>query len=430
MKQVPCETENCIPILSSCVIWNGGENTFLDVCDGISINNVIWQISNKLETFSIEDIASFDIDALVGICGKQAPVTVTTLSVLNAIKDNEICIKDFIDELSQQIVDLSNASTPDINLKCFLQTDNQGNNLSITRNSLDQLFVDNLCSDKLRIESLESAITQIQSEIANFENTVSVDELSFSTCIDPGSKPTSSQVISIANELCDIEAALGVSDDISVALGNTPGDLNTEFGAIPGWLATPINLAQNYGNLLLEVENIRQRLISIETNCCDVSCKDVELGFNVIFNEDKTGLIIRFTSGAGTNLPADFTDEGSTGTIKDKNGNVEDFTLTISNGYETEVSIVGLDLTGDLVVSITAVIGNDAVTCEKCLSKTIKTTGICDFCTVCVSGTTGTVVVIYDDSGGSIAFESFNPETTTTTTTGAPTTTTTTTVGL
>jgi hypothetical protein len=226
--------------------------------------------------------------------------------------------------------------------------------------------------------------------------------------------------VNVANELCDLEGSTGTSPDIASALASTPGDLNAEFGGITGWILAPANWAENYNNLLLEVENLRQRIISIETNCCAVTCKDVELGFAVTFNEDKTGLIIRFISGAGTHIPAGFEDGGSTGTITDQNGSILEFEISISNGSETEVSIVGLDLTGDLRIDITAILGNGAINCEKCLSRTIKTTGVCDFCTVCASGTTGTVTIVYDDAGGAMAFESFNGTTSTTTTTTAP----------
>lgn len=403
MKKVPCNIENCIPTPSSCVIWNGGTNKTLDICDGASLNDIVWEITGKLDTLALEDFSTFDIDALAGVCGKLPPVVVDALAILNVLKDNDLCFKERIDDLAQEIVDLENDQTPNVNLKCFQQTDNQGNSLTITRDSFDQLIVDNLCSQRGRIESLEGQVVTLQSEIDNIDATATVDELTFATCIDPGIKPTSSQVISIAEELCDLELALGTSSDINTALANTPGDLNAEFGLITGWVLAPANWAQNYGNLLLEVESLRQRVINMETNCCASTCKDVEIGFSVIFNEDKTGLILKFTTGAGTDIPAGFTDAGSTGTITDKNGAVEYFTLSIANNYQTEVSIVGLDMTGDLEVSVASVMTNGTLVCQQCHKNTVKTTGVCDFCRVCAGGTTGTVTIIYDDEAGGMA---------------------------
>lgn len=417
MKRVQdCKTENCIPSPSSCVEWNGGEIEFLNICDGDSLNNVVWELVNKVKEVSDDDISSFDVDSLSEICNKKAPLTVTMSSILDLLKDNQICLKGFIDDLDQRIADLANDNDINVSLKCFAQFDNQGNQLTITRDGLDQLFVDNLCSDKLRISSLESLVTTMQSEIANLESEISISEIQVATCIDAGVKPVSSQVIAIADVLCDLISATGNSDAIGDALGQTPGDLNSEFGLIAGWILTPDTWAENYNNLLLEVENLRQRIITIENTCCAVSCDDVEIAFSVIFNEDKTGIILRFTSGAGTNIPAGFEDGGSSGTITDKDGNVETFILEIENGAEIEVSIIGLNTSGDLVIDITAIMSNGSLTCERCLHKTVKTVGICDFCKICNTGATGTVVILYEDAGEFIG-TSFNPSTTTTTTT-------------
>lgn len=417
MKKIQsCTDENCIPNVTSCSEWNGGDIEALGICNGDSLNNIVWEIVSKLEEIAGEDISSFDIEDLLSICNVKAPAETTLLSILTLLKNSDVCLKSYIDSLNEAINELSQEQAISINLKCFADIDNLGNILAITRPQLDQLIIDNLCSQKGRIDTLEGEVTNLQSQINNIDLNTTVDELSFATCINANVLPTSTQVINTSNELCDLESATGNSGDISTSLASTPGDLNTEFGAISGWILTPANWAENYNNLLLEVENLRQRIASIEQNCCATTCKDVELGFSVIFNEDKTGIIIRFTSGAGTDIPADFSDNGSTGTITDKNGAVQDFTIPIANGSETEVSIVGLDMTGDLILSITAILTNGSITCEKCLGKTIKTVGVCDFCQVCASGTTGTVTIVYDDAGGAIAFESFNPTTTTTTT--------------
>src|SRR4029079_8586986 len=97
-----------------------------------------------------------------------------------------------------------------------------------------------------------------------------------------------------ATALCDLITATGTNTDISTALALTPTDLNAEFGLISGWVLVPTNWAQDYGNLKLQVESLRQRLIFIEDNCCASSCDDITLGFSAVYNEDNTGIIIKF----------------------------------------------------------------------------------------------------------------------------------------
>lgn len=414
-KNKNCEIENCIPTPSSCVTWNGGDIEYLGLCDGESLNNVMWEIIHQLEDIAGNDLSEFDIDSLAEICNKNAPNEVTLLSILNLVKDNQICLKDFIDTLSEQLASILNTQNVNINLKCYAEFDNLGNSLSITRSQLDQLIIDNLCNHKGRIEFLEGEIINLQNQINNIQLNTTVEELSFATCENASVQPTSQQVISLAEAFCDLRTSTGDSAAIASALANTPAGMNAEFGALPGWIMSPTNLAQNYNNLLIAFGNIWARLEANEV-CCEATCKDVELGFSAVYNEDNDGIIITFSAGAGTEIPAGFTDQGSSGTITDIDGNIVSFNLTIANNSTHEVMISGLNLTGPLEIDITAILGNDGLTCQKCIHRKVNK-ATCDYCQICVTGTDGTVVIVYDDNGGAQAFESFNPSTTTTTTT-------------
>lgn len=420
MKKVQnCVVENCIPTPSSCVEWNGGDIEYLGICNGDSLNTLLWEVVAKLEEITGEDLSEFDIDSLADICAKKAPTEITILSILNLLKDTQICLKDYIDELNTRLNELFENTGVNVNLKCYAEFDNLGNALAITRDSLDQLIIDNLCNHKSRIETLEGIAISLQSQINNIDITPTVEELSFATCVDASILPTSTQVITLASAFCDLRDATGDETDIASALAQTPGDLNAEFGLITGWILAPSNLAENYNNVLLELENLRQRVIFMEENCCASSCKDVELGFSAVYNEDNTGIILKFTSGAGTNIPAGFLDIGSIITITDIDDNVETFTTSspdlIANNAEIEITITGLNLNGDLVVSIDTNMSNGSLTCSKCLGKTVKKAQ-CAYCEVCAEGEDGSsVVIVYESSASSTVIE--NSSTTTTTTT-------------
>jgi hypothetical protein len=425
MKKVnKCVVENCIPTPSSCVEWNGGSIEYLGICDGDSLNTLMWEIITKLQEIAGENLEDFDIDALLDICNQQAPTEVTIISILNLIKNNQVCLKDFIDTLNERLNEILEGQGVNVNLKCYAEFDNQGNSLSITRDQLDQLVIDNLCAQLLRIQTVEGKIINLQSQIDNLSNTQTVDELSFATCVDAGVKPTSQQVIAVAQAFCDLRTSTGTVANISTALALTPGDLNAEFGLITGWILIPQNWAQNYGNLLLEVENLRQRIIFMEENCCAATCEDVGIGFSVVYNEDGDGVILRFTSGSGTKIPTGFEDLGSTGTITDIDGNQVEFDLEIENNAEVEVIVSTLNLEGDLTINVTGRIGTEALTCEKCFTRVIKANSRCAFCTVTNTGDTD-IVLIYDDA--SMLF--VNPTIPTTSTSTSTTTTTTTTSG-
>lgn len=422
MKKIEnCIDDNCIHTSTSCTDWNGGDIKSLGICNGDSLNNVVLEIVDKLEELAGEDLASFDIDELLDICSQKAPLEVNLTSILTLLKNNEICLKDYIDGLNDRISEISTSGSISVNLKCYADFDNLGNSLSITREDLDQLVIDQLCNHKQRIESLESGQISLQNQINNIDVSPTVDELSIGTCIEATVLPTSTQVVNTSQALCDLRDATGDEADIASALANTPTDLNAEFGLITGWINVPANWAENYNNLLLEVENLRQRVIFMEENCCAATCEDIKLGFTAIFNEDGDGVLIKFTAGAGTVIPAGFTDSGSTIVITDVDGNTAEGVIDIvdnfNNNLEYEILVGGLNLTGDLEVNITAKIGNGTITCEKCVHKLVKSTN-CGYCTITASGDDNTsAIIVYDDGNNVVPIITVTPPSTTTTTT-------------
>lgn len=422
-----CDIKNCVPTLSSCTEWNGGKIEYLGICDGDSLNTLVWEIVTKLQDIAGEDLSQFDIDSLIDICNQKEPTEITILSILTLLKNNQVCLKDFIDTLTERISELTGITSVNINLKCYAEFDNLGNSLSITRDQLDQLVIDNLCAQLDRIETVEGKVISLQSQIDNLSNTQTVDELSFATCVNPATLPTSTQVINVANAHCDLEDATGDSAEISSALAQTPATDNARYGLITGWILVPQNWADNYNNLLLKLANLEDRVIFMENNCCAVSCEDVKVGFSVVYNEDGDGVILRFTAGAGTSIPSGFTDIGSTITITDIDGNIEEYTTVdpnlIANNAQIEISVALLNLEGDLTVSVTPIISNGSLTCQKCITKVLKSNTRCDFCTISNTGTDGDIVIVYDDQYRLIVQST--QSTTTTTTTSSTTTTTT-----
>lgn len=386
-----CTTENCIPTSSSCVEWNGGDIESLGICNGESLNNVIIEIIDKLKSLAGDDLSSFDIDTLLTICTQVAPLEVNLLSILNVLKQNDICLKDYIDTLSDQIKSLSTSTSLSVNLKCYADFDNLGNALQITREQLDQLVIDQLCSHKGRLDTLDGKVTNLQAQVNAINPTANVVEPSINTCIDPVAKPTSAQVKSVALEVCALEIANGNPAQIAQALSKTPSSWNTKFSTISGWNLTPAQWADAYGNLLLVVNDLESRLLSIEQNCCQVTCDDIKLGFTATLSDDGNNIVLTFNYGAGTLIPNGFTDKGSNGTITDQLGNVTYFNIVIGNNVTAEFSISGLDLSGPLVIDITSKIGNGSTLCVGCLNKTITLQSSC----CVISNTSADDVVIF-----------------------------------
>lgn len=392
MKRVEiCVTEDCIPTPSGCVKWNGGDIPFLGICEGDCLNNLLFELVTELENIAGKDLSTFDINSLILICSKEAPDEITILSILTLLRDNQLCMKAFIDELEIQLEQLIESKKVKINLKCY--TGFNGLGLTITREQLDQLVIDILCKHERALDSADASIDRMQNELNEKILEKRVEEIEVVTCINPTPSPLSQQVKDVSQELCNYLLVVGTSSDIASALANTPTDLNAEFGGIPGWNLIPVKWSEFYSNTLLEVEDLRQRLITIETVCCAVTCNDVKIGFGATFNEDNTGVIFRFTTGNGMIMPKGFEDCGSTGTITDKNGNSQDFDITISLGGVVEIPLEGLSTTGNLDISISAKICNTdkGIQCFKCVSGVVEQPD----CQYCVLTASGNVTVVY-----------------------------------
>lgn len=396
--------ENCIPTPSSCVDWNGGELPYLGICNGDSLNNLVLEVITKLKEITGEDLSSFDIDALLDICNQKAPSEITILSILNVLKNNQICLKDFIDTLKEGLDELFKTTGVTVDLKCYAQFDNLGNPLSINREQFDQLIIDTLCSHEGRLITIEGRLIALQAEIDSLNIVSTVDELEIATCINGAILPTSVQLQNSSTEICNLETATGFPSDISSALAVTPADLNPEFGLIAGWILVPKNWAENYNNLILELESIRQRVKTIETTCCSLSCDDVKLGFYAAYSTDNSEIVIRFTSSAGTNIPAGFIDSGSTITITDIDGNVETYITVnpdlITNNATITVPVPSLNTSQDVKVDVEANFTSGGLTCSKCLTKLVHSPSAesCDTCKICAAGTGDSYVVIIYES--------------------------------
>lgn len=380
-----CLIEDCIPTLSSCIKWNGGDISFLGICDGDSLNYLMQEIISEIQKVAGKDLSKFNITSLLAICKKEAPEEVNLISILTLLRDNQLCLKVFIDELDKQLQKLFEGQNIKINLKCY--TGISGLGLGITREQLDQFVINILCEHENALDSIDDTIKRLQEEINEKRRNTKIEEVQVSTCVNSLSLPLSEQVQNTSKELCDYLLVVGNPSDIADALALTPTDLNPEFGTITGWINAPVLWSEYYSNSLLEIQNLRERLTVIENTCCAVTCDDIIIKFTAYFNEDKTGVILKFTKGAGMVLPKGFEDCGSIGTITDQGGNVQEFDLAITMGSTIEVPFDGLVGIGSLSVNISAKICNNdkGIECHKCKSVTIEQ-GPCDFCVLTASG--------------------------------------------
>ncbi len=390
-------SDNCLDTSSECVTM-AVELPYLGLCVGDSLTQFAVEVVEKLQDIAGEDLAEFDLDALLDICNLRAPSETTLISILTLIRDNQVCLKDFLTELEARLNALSTSNIVKANLKCYAEFDNIGNPLAITRDQLDQIVINALCDHSIRITTLEGEVVVIKNDIANIDINPVVSEPIFTTCVDAGSKSTSLQVKSIATDYCAEKTAIGNPTDISVALAKTPATDTARYGAITGWIMVPDNWADNYNNLLLKLYKLETDIIDIQTNCCAPTCDKILIDFSMILDVGND-YILRFRPTDGTVIPNDFNDVGSTVYFKDAFGVRYPLTGTLPIDVTEEESapydLTSLNLSAPVTVYINAKVSNGTMQCDKCISKTIDLQNeSCPVCTIVTSGT-GTLTIVY-----------------------------------
>jgi hypothetical protein len=403
MKKIKNITsDNCLETSSECVTL-AVPLPYLGLCKGDSLTQFTIEIVKKLEEIAGEDISGFDLDALLNICNLKAPLETTIISILTLVKDNQVCLKDFLVQLEERLNALSTSTKVNANLKCYADFDNIGNPLSITRDQLDQLVINELCDHSIKITSIQGDIVTIKNDIANIDVNPVVLEPEFATCVDAGTKSTSLQVQSIASDYCIQKTAIGDDTDISNALNRTPSTDLARYGALPSplntWIPVPTNWAENYNNLLIKVAKLEIDLRDIQENCCAPTCDKILIGYSILLDTGND-YIIRFRASDGNVIPTGFTDAGSTVYFKDVDGIRYPISGTLPIDVTEEESdpydLSSLNTASPITVYVNAKVTNGSLQCDKCTSMTFNLVNdSCPVCQITTSGT-GTVTVVYE----------------------------------
>lgn len=390
MKQKNTESFNCVKSYTQCIQWNLGDIPSLGLSNGDYLDDVVYAIVAKLcELSNPLDLSTLSLQCLIDKLNNTEPVPRTIQTIFQLLIDNECTLKDLIDNLQDQINDI-NGSTLVLNLKCLTQYDPYGNPLPYDLKSVLQSLIDVVCQLKTDVAYLLGVVVDLQEQINNI-HVVPYELPNITTCIS-ANKKLDVAVNDVATSLCSLRTATGTEVQLQTAMANQCSNFNSEFGTIPGWNVSPVNLAQSYSNLELAFCDVLGRLKVMETTCCGPTCDKIKLGFSVEVDKELKTIKFCFNSGAGTFIPHGFYDCGSVITITDESGNLAtpQSTVIIQDGCIENISYSSL--TGKIfIVSIKTKFclkdrdGNVILICQDCLTKTIDISAECPVCKVCAS---------------------------------------------
>jgi hypothetical protein len=407
----PNNKDTCVYVTSSnCVIWNGPDLACINLCKGDTVSDITAKLAEKLCSFIEDnDLNDLDLKCVFDAC-LGCPEPDKSLKTVLELIINKVCtLQNIINECCAGVDGVIDSSVFDVNLKCLAVQDGSGTILNNDdNNEIIQAIIDRVCSHEARLGSLENKVEDLQDQIDSMDGSGGSIPGVSSACLFSGTKTINEGFVFLDTSFCSFKTAFGTEAQVAQALSQQCSTFYTELVGNINVVVNPTTLAQSVKNLWLLSCNMLARLKSIEENCCKVDCDDIKIGFQVIFNTDET-VNLKFSSGAGTNIPTGFVDCGSKLIISDQHGNqtLAESIVIANNALTDDIDIQGLtvgdilsfELTAKLCLPAGSTHGGAALTCERCVYKTVTYTGAtdsgCDVCEICATADTGIVTINY-----------------------------------
>jgi hypothetical protein len=326
--------ENCSPISSNCVIWQGPDIECINLCTGDTVSDVTYKLALEIcelkENIGVTDV---DLTCIVKVCQTTPEPSKTLANIFELLISKVCCLSEIVEGIP---------TPPDpyieptlIYPSCFSLSNDV---LSVyTKNLADKIcdisFQTN--QNTLDIDSLDERVTDLEAQVPT-----PLPELN--SCLTGTDKVLDDLVEYLENEFCDIKDALGEAGDIAIASGqicenlgiqkqltDSSQNMNSLVGPAGTWIVSPQNLAQSINNLWLTVCDIRAAVRSILDNCCAPTCDAIKIDFYQRWSSDNSE-ILQLNFRSKSSLPVGFYDCGQPGNPD----GINELTFIDATGFE------------------------------------------------------------------------------------------------
>jgi hypothetical protein len=397
--------QNCNPISSNCVIWQGPDIACINLQKGDTVSDVTYKLAVELcDILDQTNLTSFDLSCFDPICPKPENFHDLIQFIIDKLCSLNNCCSGATPVVQSsstaKTMSVASAQTtgncPDCIITiapCFQYTDTFGNNIT-TMNIADYAAAigTKVCTLSTQFAALQTTVSNHGTRITNLENQLSSLVIPIpvvnSTCLYPS---TSVQITTFCQALetqfCALRTATGLPASITSAvskqcagLDNSPMLSNPSqvMGLISGWVpqSSYSTAADAINNIWLTVCDMRAALQNVLNNCCNDAAICSTVSVDLSGSISGTTLSILFTGSA----PTAFSDcvSGLSLVIKDKYLNTYQVTpVVISNlngsAVTFNISTSGLQTWSDLDLTLNNC-SVDSVTGLTCTS--IKTAAV------------------------------------------------------
>ncbi len=417
--------DNCSPISSNCVLWQGPDISCIGLCSGDTVSEVTYKLAVEICAIKEElGLSDLDIKCLVDNC-LTCPDPEKTLGVVLQLLINKVCnIQEIVDQFGA-----GSADEVEVRLaQCFLVdfTDSNGDITNpVPVSSYVQKIAQKICSILTKLDDLDGSIVSLGDDITNLETRVDTLENAGELTIVPTCTGTAVAtaidvaVFNLEQKFCNLQTVTGLPEELILVL-----DKECKFSTPPGYvasLATPgtslwnpndlsSTIADTLNKMWLAICDLRGAVKFIQDSCCQISCDDLIVDFDVKRTVDDQGnLILKLFFFPKTNIPGTWYDcdqtpnaiqpygfQGTKFTVTDTFGNqfvqyvqLRDQTLQTgvlndpayyNDGYIFEISNSALDQSTDFSIDSNVCITDGTNKCVKCLVKNVPYVPVASGC--------------------------------------------------
>lgn len=400
--------ENCSPISSNCVIWQGPDLPCLHLCKGDSVSDVVYKVA--VEVCNLKDsigISDVDISCLLKICSTTPQPAQTLANILDLLITKVCCIDQFVKTLPTT---QNTYTEPTLAVaSCLLPTGSTTTSLLHSQYTI--VIANFLCALNITVKANTADIIKLKSDVYNLQHPTIITP-SYTSCLSGGVKTFDEIALQdLEDEFCTyfgkggpLSTVASLTSGIAAQCENlnngkllATGEYITSLGVGRyGWVSSPSTVGDTIKNLWAMVCDLRKAVKLIQDNCCNFSCSSIVLDFSYQWIDENTlrlffynktiipgtfydcdqihGTILNVTDGLGNtaqlmngSTPLIFRQNGATTGIMDDVTVTPFQSYTWSNiGSQTPLDVTtGLTITGDVCFT------DGTTTCIKCVSKYI-----------------------------------------------------------
>ena len=409
-------TQGCNETSSNCIIWQGPDLPGINLCNGDTISNVIFNLATELANTTTV-APGVDISTINQDCLKERYGTANNLQTL---------INNIIGKLCECCASSGATEDPcscNIPLPpCLRYKNEQGNDVfslplydASTGNGYAVYLANRICDNISAITLVNNNLSALDIRVTNIEQTCchsheGTGDLGHEARLamvvpsfvgTPGIPQTLSKVlVATENAVGELRRATGSPEAINAALNVAPAlgsrDVLSGKGtmaAIPQFINNPVNLAQSVQNIWVTLNDTRNAVQSIKETVANPLCGDIVYSV--------AGSISRNTEGSFTAISLDFQGSSIPTSYSDCNANGTKVTITdaslnslvqyvnVSGQYQnngawtlTSASMGNLDLGSNYAVRVEFCTSNGDNMCQEIQNFTIDNELVCPDITI------------------------------------------------